>query len=171
MVVIMKETIREGNVMNISTKKVFNHNYGSRFWLTFSILSPIFGVCVLLSVYGVLPLFPLTENMTGLTAALIMAVCIGIMIIGIFTIKNNIANLKNIVTNGKMTSAIITDITAFKHQVFINYEFTYDGETCKGSHNIAKKYGYKADYSKGKEIKIYAFKKDDGKILTTPDIY
>lgn len=157
--------------MNISIKKVFNHNYGSRFWLIFSTLSPIFGVCVLLSVFGVLPKFPLTENMTGLTAVLIMLVCIGIMLLGIFTIKNTIAKLRNIVSNGKMTNAIITDIIVIKHQLLIKYEFIYDGETCKDEHNIAKKLDYKADYSKGNEIKIYALKNSDGKILTAPDIY
>lgn len=157
--------------MSISLKKVFNNNYGSRFWLIFSTFSPIFGVCVLLSVFGVLPKFPLTENMTGLTAVLIMLVCIGIMLLGIFIIKNTIVNIKNIISNGKMTNAIITDIIASKHQILIKYEFKYDGETCKDEHNIAKKMDYKSYYSKGNEIKIYTLKKIDGIILTAPDIY
>ena len=152
-------------------KKVFNQNYTSRFWLIFSILSPIFGVCVLLSVFGVLPKFPLTENMTGLTAGLIMLVCIGITLLGVYTIRDTIAKLKNIVSNGTMTNAIITGVTASKHQLLIKYEFTYDDETCKGNHNIAKKLNYKADYSKDREIKIFALKSSDGKILTVPDIY
>jgi hypothetical protein len=93
------------------------------------------------------------------------------MLLGIFTIKNTIAKLRNIVSNGKMTNAIITDIIAIKHQVLVSYEFIYDGEKCKDKHNIAKKLDYKADYSKGKEIKIYVLKSSDGKILTAPDIY
>lgn len=157
--------------MNISIKNVFSHNYGSRFWLILSILAPIFGVCVLLSVVDVLPKFPLTENMTVLTAVLILLVCIGIMLLGIYTIKNTVAKLRNIVSNGKVTNAVITDTIAIKHQLLIKYEFTYDGETCKDEHNLAKKLDYKADYSKGKEIKIHAFKNNDGKILTVPDIY
>jgi hypothetical protein len=157
--------------MNISIKKVFSNHYGSRFWLIFSILAPIFGVCVLLSVFDVLPKFPFTENMTELTAVLILLVCLGIMLLGIFTIKNTVAKLKNIVSNGKAANATITDTIAIKHQLLIKYEFTYDGETCKDEHNIAKKLDYKADYSKGNEIKIYALKNGDGKILTAPDIY
>ncbi|MDF2905042.1 MAG: hypothetical protein K0R34_363 [Herbinix sp.] len=157
--------------MNISMKNVFNYNYGSRFWLIISILSPIFGICVLLSVFDVLPRFPLTESMTGLTAILIMLVCISITLLGIVTLNKIIAKLRNIITNGKVTIAMITDIIAIKHQVLVKYEFQFDGVTCKDEHNLAKKLDYKADYSKGKEIKIYALKNIDGTILSAPDIY
>jgi hypothetical protein len=157
--------------MNISIKNVFRNNYQSRISLIFSILAPIFGVCVLLSVFDVLPKFPLTEEMKELTAVLIMLLCIGIMFLGIFVIKRNITKLRNIVSNGKMTNAVITDITALKYQLLINYEFKYEGDTYKGAHNIARKLDYKADYSKGNEIKIYVLKNNDGKMLTAPDIY
>lgn len=157
--------------MNISMKKVLNNNYGSRFWLIFGILAPIFGVCVLLSVFDVLPKFPLTENMTIMTAVLIMLVCIGITLLGIFTIKSTVAKLRNIISNGKLTNATLTDVIVLKHQLLIKYEFTYDDEACKDTHNIAKKLDYKAIYLKGNEIKIYALKNGDGKILTAPDIY
>lgn len=157
--------------MDISLMKVFSNNYTSRFWLILSILSPIFGVCVLLSVYGILPKFPLTENMSDMTAILIMLTCIGITLIGIFTIRSIIAKLRNIITNGTLISATILDTIATKYQVSIKYEFTYNDEMCKDQHNIAKKLGYRKDYLKGKEIKIYALKNSDGKILTAPSIY
>ncbi len=157
--------------MDISLKKVFSNNYASRFWLIISIFAPIFGICVLLSVVEVLPKFPLTENMSIFTAVLIMLGCIAIMILGIIITNNMIANLQNIISNGKITMAVITDVIASKHQVLVKYEFKYDEETFKGNHNLAKKLDYKADYAKGKELKIYAFKNSDGKMLTTPDIY
>ena len=70
-----------------------------------------------------------------------------------------------------MTNAIITGVLSGKNQLIVKYEFKYDSETCKDKHIIAKKLDYKADYSKGNEIKIYAFKNSDGKILTAPAIY
>jgi hypothetical protein len=168
--VILREIIR-GGFMNISIKKVLSTNYKSQFWLSFSIVAPIFGVCALLSVYGVIPKFKLTENMTGLTAALIMLLCIGIMIVGIFVIKNTITQLRNIVSNGEALTAIITDTFAMKHQLLINYEFVYEGKTYKEKHNITKKFNYKEKYSKGKDLKIYVLKNRDDKILAVPDIY
>lgn len=169
--VIIRKTMREVVVMDISIKKVLNNNYASRFWLIFSILSPIFGVCVLLSVFGALPKFPLTENMSVITAVLIMLVCIGITLIGIFSIRNTISKLKNILTNGEMITATITGVLVLKHQLLVYYEFEYGDETCKDSHNISKKLDYKADYSKGRQIKIFVLKNSKGNIVTAPDIY
>ena len=68
-------------MMDISLKKVFNHNYASRIWLMLSIMLPILGVCVLLSFLGVLPKTPLTENMTSLIAVLFMLGCVGLMLL------------------------------------------------------------------------------------------
>lgn len=127
--------------------------------------------CVLLSVFGVLPKFPLTENMSVITAVLIMLVCIGITLIGVFSIRNTISKLKNILTNGEMMTATITEVLGLKHQLLVQYEFEYGDETCKDSHNIAKKLDYKADYSKGRQIKIFVLKNSKGKIVTVPDIY
>ncbi len=157
--------------MNISLKKVYSNNYKSKFWLTVSVLLPIFGIITLLSVYGILPKFPLTEDMTTFNAILIMLGCIGISIIGIFVIRSTITNLRNIISNGELVDATITDRFGIKHQAQIYYEFMYEGEKCKGQHNIALKMDYFEKYAKGNEIKIYALKDRNGKILTVPDIY
>jgi len=160
-----------GYVMKISIKNMYSHNYASQFWLSFGIVAPIFGLCALLSVGGVLPKFPLTENMTMMTAALIMLLCIGITIVGIIRVRTTIAKLSNIITNGKLMDAVITDVFALKHQVSVSYEFVYDGETCKDKHNLSRKSHFRTEYKKGKELKIYALKNSDGKILTAPDVY
>lgn len=156
---------------DVSLKKVFINNYSCKFWLIFSILSPAFGILVLLSVSDIIPRFPLTEDMTVLTAGIIMAVCIGITAAGILVIKGTVGRLNRIFNCGELVYAKITDLNAGKHQITVKYEFEFNGEKYKDCHQIARNFNFKKDYVEESVKEIYVLKEENGKLLTALDIY
>lgn len=157
-------------MIRVSKKKVFNYNYGSRFSLLLIILVPIVTLAIFLSVFDVIPRFPLTESMPTTTGIVILAVGIVIVLICTVFIKKTLDSLNEIVNKGELVTAKITDTVKSKHQILIKYTFEYDGIQYNHRANLAKKLNSSKVYSKDTEIEIYAYMKDN-ELKSTPNLY
>lgn len=147
--------------MKNTRRNVMKYHYGARLSLIFMILAPIFGLIVLLSVLGVLPKFPMTENMENIVGYLIFTIAILIAAFCYFVINSTVNLISSIIEYNNQVEATIVKCIPNKHNLTLVYQFEYNGYQHEHTINVAKLMKSKSKFAKGTTHNVYVMKKQD----------
>jgi hypothetical protein len=156
--------------MKNTRKNVLKYHYGAKLSSIFMILSPIFGIIVLLSVLGIIPKFPLTENMGNVTGILFFAVTIAIAAGCFYIINTTVHKIYNIIEFNNTVEATIVKCLPSKHNLTLVYRFYYKGIEQEHSIHVAKLLKSKKTYAVGTVHKVYVHSKQD-KVISALGIF
>jgi hypothetical protein len=158
-------------MINITKKQVIANNSLCRSLSVYSYLLPIFGLVVILSALEIIPKLPITEDMSFTVAILILAASLLISFGCRKTITNTATKISRIITDGELIMGTVTSSILLKRYTLFDYEFEYENKKEKGNTQIPKKHLFKRPYKKDDEIEIYALRDENGKVLSTVNLY